>query len=58
MKLTPLSDRVIVKMVEAEETTKSGIILAGCCEGKAADRRGNRSRPRRQRSTARNGSDG
>ena len=28
MKLKPLSDRVIVKMVEAEETTKSGIILA------------------------------
>ena len=29
MKLKPLSDRVILKMVEAEETTKSGIILAG-----------------------------
>ena len=29
MKLKPLSDRVIVKLVEAEETTKSGIILAG-----------------------------
>ena len=28
MKLKPLSDRVILKMVEAEETTKSGIILA------------------------------
>jgi len=27
MKLKPLSDRVVVKMVEAEETTKSGIIL-------------------------------
>ena len=27
MKLTPLADRVILKMVEAEETTKSGIIL-------------------------------
>ena len=25
--LKPLSDRVIVKMCEAEETTKSGIIL-------------------------------
>ena len=27
MKLTHLADRVILKMVEAEETTKSGIIL-------------------------------
>ncbi len=26
--LKPLSDRVIVKMIEAEETTKSGIILS------------------------------
>ena len=29
MKLKPLSDRVVIKMVQAEETTKSGIILAG-----------------------------
>ena len=29
MKLKPLADRVVVKMVEAEETTKSGIILTG-----------------------------
>ena len=29
MKLTPLADRVILKMVEAEETTKSGIIRTG-----------------------------
>ena len=29
MKLTPLSDRVILKMVETEETTKGGIILTG-----------------------------
>ena len=28
MKLTPLGDRVVVKMCEAEETTKSGIILS------------------------------
>ena len=27
MKLTPLADRVILKMVEVEETTKGGIIL-------------------------------
>jgi len=29
MKLKPLGDRVVLKQVEAEETTKSGIILAG-----------------------------
>ena len=29
MKLTPLADRVVLKAMEAEETTKSGIILAG-----------------------------
>jgi chaperonin GroES len=29
MTLKPLADRVVVKLVEAEETTKSGIILAG-----------------------------
>lgn len=29
MKLKPLADRVIVKACEAEETTKSGIILTG-----------------------------
>jgi chaperonin GroES len=29
MKLKPLADRVIIKMVETEETTKSGIILTG-----------------------------
>ena len=34
MKLKPLSDRVIVKMVEAEETTKSGIILTGAAKEK------------------------
>ncbi len=27
MKLTPLGDRVVVKRVEAEETTKGGIVL-------------------------------
>ena len=27
MKLTPLADRVVLKLAEAEETTKSGIIL-------------------------------
>ena len=34
MKLKPLADRVVVKMVEAEETTKSGIILAGSAKEK------------------------
>ena len=29
MKLRPLADRVVVKTVEAEETTKTGIILPG-----------------------------
>ena len=29
MKIRPLADRVVIKTVEAEETTKSGIILAG-----------------------------
>ncbi len=28
MSIKPLLDRVVVKMLEAEETTKSGIILA------------------------------
>ena len=34
MKLKPLADRVIVKLVEAEETTKGGIILAGSAKEK------------------------
>lgn len=34
MKIKPLSDRVVVKMVEAEETTKSGIILTGSAKEK------------------------
>ncbi len=33
--LKPLSDRVIVKMTEKEETTKSGIILAGNAQEKS-----------------------
>ena len=27
--IKPLADRVVIKMVESEETTKSGIILSG-----------------------------
>ena len=34
MKLRPLADRVVIKMVEAEETTKSGIILTGSAKEK------------------------
>ena len=34
MKLKPLADRVVVKMVEAEEKTKSGIILTGAAKEK------------------------
>ena len=34
MKLQPLPDRVVIKMVEAEETTKSGIILTGSAKEK------------------------
>ena len=34
MKLCPLQDRVVVKLVEAEETTKSGIILTGAAKEK------------------------
>ena len=30
--IKPLSDRVLIKMLEAEETTKSGIILAASKE--------------------------
>jgi chaperonin GroES len=29
MNLKPFSDRVVIKMVESEETTKSGIVLPG-----------------------------
>lgn len=34
MAIRPLGDRVVVKMVEAEETTKSGIVLAGAAKEK------------------------
>ena len=34
MTLKPLADRVVVKMTEAEETTKSGILLAGSAQEK------------------------
>ena len=34
MKLKPLADRVILKMADAEEKTKSGIILTGSAKEK------------------------
>lgn len=34
MNIKPLADRVVIKMVEAEETTKSGIVLAGAAKEK------------------------
>ena len=34
MTIKPLQDRVVLKMAEAEETTKSGIILAGSAKEK------------------------
>ena len=29
MKIRPLGDRVVIKRIEVEETTKSGIVLPG-----------------------------
>ena len=34
MRLVPLGDRVVLKQVEAEETTKSGIVLPGTAKEK------------------------
>ena len=34
MTIKPTEDRVLIKMTEAEETTKSGIILAGAAKEK------------------------
>lgn len=34
MKIRPLADRVVIKTVEAEETTKSGIILTASAKEK------------------------
>ena len=34
MKLVPLGDRVVLKQLEAEETTKSGIVLPGNAQEK------------------------
>lgn len=34
MTIKPLGDRVVIKMVQAEETTKGGLILAGSAKEK------------------------
>ena len=34
MKLVPLADRVVLKQIAAEETTKSGIVLPGSAQEK------------------------
>ncbi len=34
MNIKPLADRVVIKMIEAEETTKSGIVLPGAAKEK------------------------
>ena len=34
MTVKPLADRVVIRFVESEETTKSGIILAGAAKEK------------------------
>ena len=34
MKIKPLADRVVIKMEQAQETTKSGIVLAGTAKEK------------------------
>lgn len=34
MKIRPLGDRVVIKRLEAEETTKSGIVLPGAAKEK------------------------
>ena len=39
MTIKPLADRVVIKMMEAEETTKSGIILAGAAKKSPRSRR-------------------
>ena len=48
MKLTPLADRVVLKMTEPEETTKGGIILR-FRQGEALCGRGHFRGPRRHR---------
>ena len=37
MKIKPLADRVVIKLVEEEETTKGGLILSGSAKEKPQD---------------------
>ena len=37
MKLKPLGDRLIVRAIEEEETTASGLVLPGHRQGEAAE---------------------
>ena len=37
MKLVPLGDKIVLKQLEAEETTKSGIVLPGQAKEKPQD---------------------
>ena len=39
MKIIPLADRVVIKTVEVEETTKGGLILTGSAKEKPRWRR-------------------
>ena len=34
MKIKPLADRVVIKLVEEEETSKAGLILTGAAKQK------------------------
>ena len=45
MKLVPLGDRVVLKQLVAEETTKSGIVLTRTEQGEATAGRSYCSRP-------------
>ena len=49
MNIKPLGDRVVIKNVEAEETTRSGIVLPGSAKEKPQMAEVHRGRPRRQR---------
>ncbi len=45
--IKPLGDRVLIELVEQEETTASGIVLTGYCKRKAARRKSSGCRQRR-----------
>ena len=49
MKIIPLADRVVIKTVEVEETTKGGLILTGSAKEKPQVAQVSRCRPRRCR---------